>query len=367
MMIRWLLIACNLFAVVGCASAPARKTENVILITTDGLRWQELFTGADETLLNQEHGGVSDVDATREKYWRESGDARRLALMPFMWSAVARDGQIFGNANKGSFASVTNDKRFSYPGYNEILCGFADPRIDSNDKVLNPNVTVLEWLNGKSAFKGRVAAFSNWDTMRFIINRERCGFPVFGGWEKLRELRPSPQQELLNDLIENTNKPSVEESLDSFVFHAAMEHLKQHKPRVLYVAFGETDSLAHRGRYDQVLEAAHHVDNHIKKLWQVTQSMPQYRGKTTFIISTDHGRGSGLMQWRDHGAKFPGSENIWIAVMGPDTQPVGERTNCETVTQNQLAATVAEFVGQDYHAAAPISGAPIGGVLPANK
>ena len=33
-------------------------------------------------------------------------------------------------------AYVTNGMFFSYPGYNETLCGFPDPRIHSNDKVL---------------------------------------------------------------------------------------------------------------------------------------------------------------------------------------------------------------------------------------
>ena len=35
---------------------------------------------------------------------------------------------------------------FSYPGYNELLTGSPDPRIDSNDKRLNPNVTVFDYL-----------------------------------------------------------------------------------------------------------------------------------------------------------------------------------------------------------------------------
>ncbi len=364
MMIRWLLIACNLFALVGCASTAERRTENVILITTDGLRWQELFNGADETLLDKENGGVANVESTREKYWRDSADARRETLMPFVWNTFARDGQIFGNANKGSFAAVTNDKWFSYPGYNEILCGFADPSITSNDKIPNKNVTVLEWLHNKPQFKDKVAAFSNWDAMPFIINRQRCGFPVFGGWDKLREQKPTPKQELLNDLIENSNKAAPDESMDSLVYHAATEHLKKHKPRVLYVAFGQTDSLAHQGRYDLVLEAANHVDTYIRKLWQTTQKMDGYRGKTTFIISTDHGRGSGLKQWRGHGDKYPGSGNIWIMVMGPDTKPLGERTNCEAVHQNQIAATLAALLGEDYHAAVPQSGEPIRDVLP---
>ena len=38
---------------------------------------------------------------------------------------------------------MTNGKKCSYPGYNEIFTGAPDPRIDSNDKKPNPNVTVF--------------------------------------------------------------------------------------------------------------------------------------------------------------------------------------------------------------------------------
>ena len=31
---------------------------------------------------------------------------------------------------------ITNGLWFSYPGYNEMLTGAADPRIDSNDKKI---------------------------------------------------------------------------------------------------------------------------------------------------------------------------------------------------------------------------------------
>ncbi len=58
---------------------------------------------------------------------------------------------------------VTNPHWFSYPGYSEILTGFVEPSITSNDKVPNPNVTVLEWLHRQPAFKEKVAAFGSWD------------------------------------------------------------------------------------------------------------------------------------------------------------------------------------------------------------
>jgi bisphosphoglycerate-independent phosphoglycerate mutase (AlkP superfamily) len=129
--------------------------------------------------------------------------------------------------------------------------------------------------------------------------------------------------------------------------------VKTGQPRVLFVGYGETDNWAHQGRYDLVLESAHRFDFFVKQLWDTMQAMPQYRGHTTFIITTDHGRGSGLTEWKEHGVEEKGSENIWVAVMGPDTAPLGERQNVAPIAQAQIAATVAAFVGKDYHAAEP--------------
>jgi hypothetical protein len=89
------------------------------------------------------------------------------------------------------------------------------------------------------------------------------------------------------------------------------------------------------------------------------QSMPEYRGQTTFILTTDHGRGSGLVEWKEHGVEEKGSENIWIGVLGPDTPALGERTNAPPVTQAQIAATVAALLGQDYRKEVPAAAEPL--------
>src|SRR5947209_11364021 len=130
-----------LFATAVFATAAPRKTHNVIFVMTDGLRWQEVFHGADASLMNKALGGVDDPAPLKQLYWRADEGARRKQLMPFVWTTIAKSGQIYGNHDKASDAVVTNGLNFSYPGYNETLCGFADPRIDSNDKRPNPNVT----------------------------------------------------------------------------------------------------------------------------------------------------------------------------------------------------------------------------------
>lgn len=343
------------------------KTENVLLVTTDGLRWQEVMTGADEGLMNKENGGVSNVAATKKAYWRDTPEARREAMMPFLWTTIAKHGQIYGNQTKASIADITNAMKFSYPGYNEILCGFADPKIDSNNKIPNTNVTVLEWLHQKPEFREKVAVFSAWDVMPFIINRERCGFPVMGGWEPVPEKNPNAKEQLLNNLIEETTPTVNAEVYDSFVFHAAKEHLLKHRPRVMMFSFLETDAWGHSGRYDRILESAHRVDAYVKNIWETVQSMDEYRDKTTIIMTTDHGRGFAPAEWKNHGKAVAGAENIWMAFMGPDTPPLGERTHIDPVTQNQIAATLAALLGEDYRAAVPQSGVPIPDVLPAKK
>ncbi len=332
---------------------PDRKTQNVILVMTDGLRWQEVFGGADEALMNKESGGVKDVDALRKAYWRDTPEQRREALLPFFWSVIARSGVLYGNQAKGSVAHVTNGLNFSYPGYNETLTGYPDPGINSNAKRPNPNVTVFEWLHRKQPFRGKVAAFAAWDVFPSIFNRERCGFPVNAGYEPFTEGRITPQIELLNRLKAETPKKWDEEPFDSTPFYTSLEYLKTRKPRLLYLSLGETDDWAHEGNYAEYLDAAHRVDLYLKMIWETIQSMPEYRGRTTLLVATDHGRGDAPVGWRSHGTTTKGSENIWVAVLGPDTPALGERSQGPAVTQSQIAATVAALLGQDYCAAVP--------------
>jgi hypothetical protein len=343
------------------------KTENVIVVMLDGLRWQEVFHGADADLLKtlgpDALGNPKERSAQAQRlYGRESATERRQALMPFLWNTMATQGQIFGNRDLASDSHVTNGLNFSYPGYNETLTGFADPRINSNDNIPNPNVTVFEWLNAKPAFAGKVAAFGAWDAFNGIFNRERCGFVVNAGYDSLTAIPATPELKMLNALKSETVRIWPDEAFDPLPFHTAIEYVKAKKPRLLFVGLGETDDWAHFSSYPEYLNAAHLGDSYVRQLWEQVQSMPEYRGKTTLIVLPDHGRGVGA-QWTSHGEKIPESKETWMAFLGPDTPALGERRQAGAVTESQIAATLAALLGEDYHAAVPASGAPIADVL----
>lgn len=358
------VLAIAALLLLGAAPALAGKTQNVVLIVSDGLRWQEIFTGADPTLLNEKEGGswLAEADL-RKRYWRADVDARRALLFPFLWGTVAKQGQLFGNQTKGSIARVTNGMAFSYPGYNEMSAGFPDPRINSNGFGPNPNMTVFEWLNKFDEFHGRVAIYGTWQIHDDIFNKSRSGLVMQTGWTLPRKAQETPRDALLRELYDNTTRFDEEDVGNSFLQIPLLDYVKAEHPRVLFVGYGETDNWAHQGRYDLVLDSAHRMDHLVQQLWDTMQAMPQYRGNTTFIITADHGRGSGPTEWKEHGVQQKGSENIWIAVLGPDTAPLGERTHAAPVTQAQIAATVAAFVGKDYPHDVPKAAAPIAEVL----
>ena len=333
----------------GAFSQNTPETENVILITLDGLRWQELYGGADAALI-ADNDYVKDTLALKALFWRSDQEQRRAVLMPFVWSTIAQQGQLYGNRYDGSKVNCSNKHWFSYPGYSEILCGFADDqRIDSNDKFNNPNSTVLEFINNQESFKGKVAAFGSWDVFPYIINEERSKIPVNAGFEQNTGNALSDRERFLNTLQAQIPSPWATVRLDAFTHHYAMEYMKRNHPKLVYIAYGETDDFAHEGHYDAYLKSAHQTDAFIKEIWDYVQSDPSYRDKTTLIITTDHGRGTQPKEnWRHHGIKISGADQIWLAILGPDTPSLGMVDNGKQLYQNQVASTVARFLGMEY-------------------
>lgn len=356
--VRAIGLFCFLLLSPGISAREKLKTENVFLIVSDGFRWQEVFTGAEQGLISKESGGVKNTNALQAEFGGGTPEQRRAALLPFFWNEIARHGQILGNQARGSVVTVTNGRKFSYPGYNEMITGFGDPKIDSNDKNPNLNTNVFEWLNQQPRMHGRVAILGTWDAFPYIFNCERSHLPIWPSWEKKFGSLTIAAPPAVRELMPDTNSPWEDLTYDSFLIQTAVHYLKHKKPRATFIGFGETDEWAHAGRYDVYLAAAHHFDEFVRRLWETAQSISQYRNKTTFIITADHGRGTGP-DWKNHGEKTQGAEGIWIAVIGPDTPALGERTQTEPHTQSQIAATIAALLGYDFNAASPKSARPV--------
>ena len=354
-----LLMTC---VVINMAHAQTHKTENIVIVTLDGMRWQEVFGGADSVLINNAAYTKDTADA-KSKFWSSDTDERRKKLFPFLWSTIAQQGQLYGNRKYNNNVNNANPYWFSYPGYNEIFTGYPDTAVNSNDKIYNKNTNVLEFINKQKGYEGKVAAFSTWDVFPYILNDKRSHIYVNADVDTLKF--KSPQFDLINDIQFLTTRP-IGVRPDVLTYIAAREYLKEYKPKVLYIAFDETDDFAHGGEYNQYLNSAHAEDGMLKDLWNTLQNLPQYKGKTTLLIATDHGRGDmNKDQWRDHGQKVPDANQIWIAAIGPDTKVLGEVKQPGQLYQRQLATTIAALLGFDFKPEHEV-GAPIQSIVIAN-
>ena len=333
-------LAAGLLAL-SAAGQSVAKTRHLFIITIDGFRWQEVFTGADPQLIDNSTY-VLDTALTRQLYWDNSTEARRQKLLPFFWGTIATKGRLYGNRLLGNKVNVKNFYKISYPGYNEIFTGHTDAVSSPNLPINNKNLNVLEYLDKSAEYHGKVAVFTSWNVFPFILNESRSGLPINSGYAPLAE-----SGDLVAGLIDSVQLTMRQSKTrqDQLTYLTAKEYIGLHHPSVLFLGFGETDEMAHRGRYDLYLQQAADIDRMISDLWYMVQTDPYYKDSTTFLITTDHGRGWKPNKWCTHGFWAEGSGDIWMAVLGPDIQPEGELRMKGQVYQKQIASTIASLLG----------------------
>jgi Type I phosphodiesterase / nucleotide pyrophosphatase len=340
------VFSCYLLLISAAAIAqPAPNAENIFIITTDGFRWQEVFTGADSDLISNPRY-VEDTSLLKQLYWDSTAELRRQKLMPFLWNIVAQQGQLYGNRLYENKVDVANFYKISYPGYNEMFTGYPDPVFIPNIPVYNRNANIFEYLNAKKEYAGKVAVFSSWNIFSAILNKRRTHLPVNSGYENLPD-DSSYNNEMINvsqDLIVHKKNTRY----DLLTYLSAREYIEHNQPKVVLIGFGETDEYAHGKRYDLYLQQAANVDKMIAELWYYVQTNPFYRNKTAFIITTDHGRGKNPNAWYKHGILTKGSGETWFAVIGPGISKEGEIKSGQQNYQKQMASTIASLLGEEF-------------------
>ncbi len=355
-----------------CTSTPPPRSQraaearghNVILVTVDGLRNEELFGGIDERVLGSvENSGIeyeSESLRVRAAYAGSSPELSRSALMPFFWTELVPNGVLLGNESKGGGVRVTNKELFSAPGYIEIITGEPHDDVVSNDLIRYPYPSFMEYAkDGLGLGFTDVATIGSWEGFATLSSSRPDLFFTNTGFEEVEPAYATDRMRWLGEIQHDIISLWPEGRSDAVTFGMSVECLQKFKPRVLYIAFGETDDWAHQRRYDRYLDYIHVFDSYLERLWTLLQSMDEYRDNTTLIITTDHGRPHDPKEWVEHGAGMAGSEAIWIAIIGPGVPHRGEVAPSNPVTQSDVAATALKALGLDYRQFNPRMGPPI--------
>jgi hypothetical protein len=322
-----------------------QASPHIFIITLDGFRWQEMFNGIDTNILNNENYS-HNAETMLAMYGGESEENNRKKLMPFFWSIVAAKGQLYGNRKYDNKVNVANLFSISYPGYNEMFTGKPTLSVSSNSKKPNTNKNIFEYLNTLPKYKNKIAIFTSWDVFPFILNEDRSGLEINSGLKNVPEENYTLKK--LNIVQNNLLVKEEATRNDMLTFVAAKEYLTAHRPSVFYLGLGETDEYAHSENYDMYLQKANEADKMIADLWYWAQSTEGYKNNTTFIITTDHGRGSNAAKWMDHGFFTKGSSQTWLAILGKNVQAQGEIKSGDQLYQKQIAQTIAYFLGEDF-------------------
>jgi hypothetical protein len=317
----------------------------LVIITLDGFRWQEVFNGADSALIS-DPDFTADPELNKALYWAATPHERRQKLMPFLWNVLAPKGQVFGNRKYQNNVNVSNPYNLSYPGYSELLTGSVDYTITGNHRNKNTNRNILEQLNRDSAYAGKVAAFTSWDMFPYILNEERSGVKLNSGLNSVRDDKLSRSELMINSLQADVIDEEGETRYDELTYIACREYMMKHKPSVVFLSFSGTDDAGHHKRYDQYLQEASDADRMIGELWRLTQSLPEYAGNTTFLITTDHGRGNSKNTWNKHGILVSGSSQTWFALMGPSIIASGEMKVKSQTYNRQLHELITELLAR---------------------
>lgn len=336
-----------------------KKTQNVILITLDGARLQEMFGGLDAEVFKSVNKNFEKTDAYK-KFWAETPAQRREKLAPFFWTVLMKNhGSIAGNRELNSIVKTTNKMFFSYPGYSELVTGEArDSIINTNSFGQNRFPSFLNFLQKKMNLSfNQAAAIGSWSAIQQIASNDPNAFFANSGQRDF----PITDEEtaFLNQVRSNTVGPDSSVRHDYLTFKFALSHLKKYHSRAMFISFGETDDWAHQGQYEKYLDSWHNTDNFLKELWTFLQNDKQYRDKTTLIITIDHGRGSTAKDWDDHGEDVAEAQYIWMAFVSPDIALRGEWKDSKEIYQNQVAATLCKFLNFDYSEQNPNAGKPI--------
>ena len=324
---------------------PLNPENKLFIITLDGFRWEEVFGGADSSLINNPEINT-DTTLAKALYWDNDPTERRRKLMPFLWNVIGRQGELYGNRKFGNYVNIANPYALSYPGYSELLTGKVDYSIWKNEKKKNQNRNILQELNSSTVYAGKVAAFTSWEMFPYILNKEDKGsFMLNCGLEKINSKELTPAQSIVNELQQKIAGKDVATRYDELTYIACKEYVLKYKPSVVLLSFSGTDNAGHARHYDQYLQEANNADRMIGELWRILQSVPGYEGRTTFLITTDHGRGR-KNNWYDHGFFVPGSSQTWYALLGNKVVPNGEMKTRTQVYQKDLNGLIPEILSR---------------------
>lgn len=263
-------------------AAQLQEHGRVILVTLDGVRWQEATTR---------------LPSTAE------------------WA-------MFGDRRSGSRVSTSSSRPLSMPGYHALMLGHTAPCADNDCPRIAAQTLPESLMQRLSLPAHEVAVFASWAAIPLAASSQEA--PTF----------------TLDSAVDSA-APWPDARLDAVTAERALEHLRTHRPRFLWISLLDTDERAHQDDWPGYLDAIDRSDRLLAELVQTVGDLGLTE-QTTIILTTDHGRGRGPL-WTTHGS-LPAARHMWLAATGPWVQLSGTIAG-GTLGQADVRPTVERLLG----------------------
>jgi hypothetical protein len=282
----------------------ASAIDHLVLVTIDGVRWQEVFRGVDTSLASR----------TKARHQLEMSPE---ALLPNIHRIATTHGVLLGKED--SQVRVSSPSTVSLPGYSELFSG-KTPRCANNDCPQTTETTLLDdWHRADP--EATMAVFSSWARIPRAVARDVRHLVVSAGRNDVRvPARLSSDKMFRRMLADGTTAgpaPGTDDYRpDRHTAEAGLRALEVLRPAFLFLALGDTDEQAHHGDYEAYLSALRQADEVLGHLDAWLCSQQQLGKRTLLIVATDHGRAA---SFQNHGGS-PEAARIWTLWSGDDVR-----------------------------------------------
>jgi len=278
----------------------AARTDRVVLLVVDGVRWQEVFFGVDPLLAGQAGLAAEEVVGPGE-------------LAPNL-HALMQKGVALGGPN-GAPVLASGPNFVSLPGYTEILTGYP-AACEENDCKAHGTLTLLDDFRGAAG--APVAAITSWDVLSRAAAKDDGPISISSGRTGGRNLERFATDEIGAMHLASGARMAAwpghgEYRPDRATAEVAIHHLHAVRPRFTFLSLGDADELAHVGDYRGYLAAIRQSDATLGRIVAEVAAWGEEGRHVTIAVTTDHGR---CVTFTDHGRACPESARSFLVAAG---------------------------------------------------
>lgn len=294
------------------APSPTAAPDHIVLVTSDGVRWEDVFNAGDE--------------------------------LPNLTRLRSRHGVAIGAPGSGSEIRASGPAYISLPGYRELLLG-SEPLDCQSNACGPPRVPGLPEQLGDSA-PGGAAVFASWPGVGSALARTSHAVVSIGkrdlegssvldnlglrrAWESGRDASPKPGW--------------GQYRADPYTASLALKYLERRRPRFMFVSLGDTDEYGHQANRAGYMAALKRFDGFVGQLADELRRLEEVGRRTLLVVTTDHGRADDFSK---HGGAHPESARVWLIASGTAIQARGDIPSPKPRRLRDVAPTLLLAAGE---------------------